>query len=886
MLIEYRFFINDHPVNPHYSGDLKKEYELEAGQRFYRAQLSSELTFIKDDFDWLDAQAFDTEFVLVIKRSGPVPYWRGVFYKTDGDWDEDNKKIKVKPDLKDSYNDVLAGMDKEYNLIKLAPAKTELEIQKRPLIQAYIPGGSVVSCFLGGNGWEQDVAFEEDNTSDLINTYYFSLASTLYKIQVAGAGTPTACKGDYVSEILTDFYGKNQVYNIERVSKDFYVFINGADDKTSVDYGSIWEDSNTNQWVLIAAEGSSNATLRQYGHSSSPPSSGSLTHISGAVHTTAISYTSLGLSQTNYYYEMVEQSSGDLVYSSIDIGYTAAAPIADTDTLDFRSAIDSGIFTGTFLVTEVYMRYLLDVEEIAGLSTNDIPADDIVVYNRNYKKVIGYAIDQSTITANTTTSPTEYGLAEDGEYFLEPPGFPTYYKYYPMARSTWGLSSIWFNFDLMDWTLETKGRKPYISKDSSMISDAISVLLAEIAPSISHDGTSTYSEFLYGTVNPITANAFRVMLTQKSNITTGEYDKPAQKAPITLNKILTMLRDTFQCYWYIEDSKLKIEQVKWFKNGGAYSGSPSYTADLTVLTDPKNQKKWGFVTNKYNFDKEDLAERIEFHWMDDVTLGFEGFPIEINSKFILPGKIDEVNVGGFTTDVDYMLLNPTAINQDGFALFAAIFDDTNLFDNTDVDIELGKGVNPATGATFVDATHNTTGFIPVVPGTYYTRSYRRNLAFYDYSKVFTEGITEAEDLGTIQVPEGSFYVRCDVYTGAWASYRFVKGKTLSGMYVLPFLERTVDNADLRLQNGLMSWIYLHPNYWVYDLPSDDIDINGIADTAQGVKRTKKQIVFYPSTTDPDPLKLVKTYIGDGQIEKLSVNLSSRMNEIQLKYDTE
>ena len=84
----------------------------------------------------------------------------------------------------------------------------------------------------------------------------------------------------------------------------------------------------------------------------------------------------------------------------------------------------------------------------------------------------------------------------------------------------------------------------------------------------------------------------------------------------------------------------------------------------------------------------------------------------------------------------------------------------------------------------------------------------------------------------------------------------------------------------------MSWIYLHPNYWIYDLPAYDVDINGGSYFVQGIKRGKKQNVKYPSLEDPNPLQLIKTYIGDGQIQKLSVNLSSRMNEIQLKYDTE
>ena len=85
----------------------------------------------------------------------------------------------------------------------------------------------------------------------------------------------------------------------------------------------------------------------------------------------------------------------------------------------------------------------------------------------------------------------------------------------------------------------------------------------------------------------------------------------------------------------------------------------------------------------------------------------------------------------------------------------------------------------------------------------------------------------------------------------------------------------------------MSWVYLHPNFWTYDLPAYDVTINKSGYVyIRGIERKKKQKVVYPSIEDPDPLKLIKTYLGNGQIEKISVNLSSRMNEIQLKYDTE
>lgn len=534
------------------------------------------------------------------------------------------------------------------------------------------------------------------------------------------------------------------------------------------------------------------------------------------------------------------------------------------------------------------MRYLLDVDTISGLNTYDIPTDDIVENNRNYHKVIGYAIDQVSITANASTAPTEYGIMDDGTYFDEPAGFPSYYKYFPVARSTWGLSSMWFNFDLFDWILEEQGRKGYTMKDSVLISDAIKVLLNEFAPDITHDGTSEYSEFLYGT-NPITYGEFRVMITQKSNILAGEYDRPAQQAPITLTQILNMLRDCFKCYWYIEDSKLKIEHIKWFRNGGSYSVTPQLSVDLTQYENVRNGKKWGFNSSLYDFDKIDMPERFQFEWMDDVTESFAGFPIQVLSKYVTAGKIETVSVSNFTTDIDYMLLNPGSISEDGFALMAAQLNNTNLFNSSDPDVALGYYINWINGQETANAAYNATGFIPVKELTNYTMSYIRMIAWYDHDKNYISGVDSNNTPNfplTHESPQGAEYLRCSVTLANWSTFKVLEGDNLIGFYDLPFISRTIDNADLILQNGFMSWIYLHPNYYPYDLPASNVIINDQTAYAIGIDRKKKQTVQFPANDDIDPFKLVKTNIGTGWVDKISINLHSRMNKVTLKYDTE
>ena len=104
---------------------------------------------------------------------------------------------------------------------------------------------------------------------------------------------------------------------------------------------------------------------------------------------------------------------------------------------------------------------------------------------------------------------------------------------------------------------------------------------------------------------------------------------------------------------------------------------------------------------------------------------------------------------------------------------------------------------------------------------------------------------------------------------------------------LPFVEMRIDGRDYTLQNGYMSFASLQPLYWTYNLPATDVLINKEKSYVYGIERKKKQTLNFPAgENDPNPMQLVKTYLGNGQVDKLSVNLCSRSIKATLKYDTE
>lgn len=712
-------------VHPIYKDDLAKEYELETNQRFYRAKLSGKITFVRDDYDYINRQSFDNEFLYCIEKSDDggrtwSQYFQGKFMKTDCTFTDYDRKVVVQPDTIDDYNDVLAGLEKEYNLITLAPTIQRITINKRPLIQIYVPGDSVVSCFLGGTNWEQDANATTDQNA-LVQTYHFALCNILKEIRVTANGTPSDIAGLYTGRMTTD-------------------------PSTDTFSGNLFQANNNLYYIHMTQQ--------------------------------KINGTPFGVAMVE-----IRRRSDDVVLFIYSKATTSPFDTLEFDLVPANGSSATGTMHADMKSYNIYARYLCDVEKINDLNTYPLPADDIVDNNRNYSHAIGYNVNVAFISNKFSDTPTEWGLADNGKYFAPP--YSIYRQtFYPIARSTWRYASLWFGFYLMDWRLEEKARKEYTLRDAFSVASCISVLLNQIAPGITHEATPKYSKFLYGGNNPISGLNFRLLVSQKTNIINGEYQQPAQKAPTTLQQFTNMLRDCFQCYWFIESGRFKIEHVQYFRNGGSYSDEVVLSHDLTKELNSRNGKPWAFNTSEYSFDKVDLPERYQFKWMDDVTAAFEGLPIQVISKYVTPGKIEDVNVSNFTSDIDMMLLNPGNMSSDGFALFAAV---------------------------------------PPTSGSQWT---------------------------------------------------------------LPFTRQTVNGVEYILQNGYLAFINLQSTYWLYDLPARRVSINGSETGAYGIERKKKQTLIFPADDDPNPMQLIKTYIGNGQVDKLSVNLCSRNIKATLKYDTE
>lgn len=708
-------------VNPMYK-ELTIDYEKESNQMFFRRKINGKLKFIRKDYDYLMTKDIWYEFQLQIfkEETNWVKYWEGKFFYTDCEFDADNKIISVTPQVVDEYSFILDNYEQELDLIQLAPPITQCRYDKRPIMQIYGAGASSIACLQRGEWWEQDAVPEDDDTKLQDNMGFERLKN--YRIITLSGATGT-------------FLPINNVY--------MGTFEDNAQHTDFGYFGKTKENEN-NGYIL-------SLNIEQI--QGSQPIAYNFNYILTNVQTAAV--------VASYQAQAVS-----IFYEPETITLTGTA----------------GSITANFKILKIYGRFLSDVPSFyygGGTSTGVELNSDDVAYTKNYKYAYRTYVANFKNYVNVyrwfVEEPTEWGKYDDW-YYKQPQNTDI-----PVSRSLWAETAIWFNKDA--WTLEVPTTveglmsKENTLRDSYRLADAINAVLKQIS-GYTFGVTRANSEYLfynktiYNPSNPIPACLVDLFITPKSNILNSGYDIPAQKAPVTLKLLMDALKNMFECYWFIDNGKFRIEQIYFFRNGGNYDGSTTIGRDLTEEIVPRNGKHWSFGQNKYYFDKPDMISQFTFGWDDDVSRTFNGYPIISDTDWDNKGTTEEISVGQITTDIDFMLTNPESCSLDGYAMLGC---------------ESGK------------------------------------------VKYYTDG-------------------------------------------------------NVKIQNYYLSFEYLQRHDYYWQMPAARYRINGVLFEPYPAK-LKMQDVSFPALVDPDILKLVKTGIGSGQIQKLSINLASRNAKATLCYDT-
>lgn len=760
---------------PHYS-KLENKYKKETGQVFFRSSLEGSIKIFGTDFDFIKSQSLETKYLLVVTNDSGKVLALNSFVETDCKLDDTRHSIELKLSPIDRYSKIMNNYDNTYDLIKLSPAITPLTLTKRLLYQFYIQGANSVSCYANGTYWEQDVNEAVDDANALEKKYYFARNLNIQEFQITEEMS-SRYAGTYVHTA-----GTPPTTWVNQTNGDGHIKMIGISDLSYA--GGDQQGNKTIRWFNTGEVVKGEA-----------------------------------LSGIKDEWKFVLKIYDDRAFGNQGVAFSTCifalkdwnvnsdkASIGDTGEYEFK--INSGATTSSkFKFDVVYYtiwgRILADVDTAVELSSGqtktlyDLPKDDFVSERVNYRKCIGLVGLQIKQSGYTVKHPTKYGRNDYGEYFTN--NFvsavtKTEHMPVPISRSSWANTSIWAIIH-DNWSLfESQFRKQFTLKDAYSLADVIAALLHKIDPLVRFEATAEYSQFLYGgdTSTPIipfdgSRIGYVPFIAPKSNVLKGNYDQAAQKAEITLEQVMNMLRDCFRCYWYIDDSnRLRIEHVSYFMKGLSYT-SPDLQFDLTKKYDKFNKKTVLYAQEATSYSKDDLNSRYEFNWMDDSTDTFEDMEIDVKSLYIQSDKTEEVNSEVFSTDIDLMLYAPDKFSKDGFALMMA---DKN------------------------------TGRVPIAA---------------------VSGLRDDEYIYTYSATP---------------------------------------------QNYLCSWLYL-ARYYMLDMPAYRIEYtrapSADAYSVTGIKQCMQQDVEFQTDEKIDLNKAIKTSVGTGIIDSLSVNIDTHLISATLVY---
>lgn len=698
------------PVEPHYSS-LTKKVAKESSEQFFRDSLESKLTIYGKDYEVVKNASINDKMLLLIYDRDNL-WFRGSFTKADCKMNHDKMSCEVKPTALDAYTEIMNKYEDTYDLIKCKTALAKVRAHKRMLTQVYVQGANVISNYIGGTYWESDVNESIDKSRNLINKYHFSYLGAANEFRVVGAkfedvngvyagknGTYTQDRGKYVAR-LVQHPSSPTLYElfIFRASDNKHVYVstnpssmilNDPNNKYIPDV-----DKMTFRYLGATSEAFNMVVKNQITIPGSHieniggtylRNKGSLYWVGDGYHIVA----SQDWATTMYDIAIIRDADGEMVYKStsqyavnpeeeeIDLGAVEMSYVASSDLS--AEAVDCFVY-------HCFVRTLCETSEpisFGGIEyvPKDVPLDDFVSDNRNYKKCLPIYTGTFECISAKSDEPTKYGIDDFGKYFTNRffPSTSGYGRPLPICHSTWANAGLWYIYDNNAYTKVDKAlRYEYTLRDCYHISSVISALLKKIDPTIKHEPTKEYSQFLYGPRMLGMDRKFYVYLTQKSNVLKGNYDQAAQKAETTFKSIMEMLKNCFRLYWYIDNGKFKIEHISYFMNGYSYSGEGKAQIDFTKIKDSFNRRNKLFFQNSIEYDKSELYSRYEFGWMDDCTEVFDGLSVDIKANYTQQDQTEEVSANDFTSDMDYMLADPNNFSSDGFALLCPVIEEDGV----------------------------------------------------------------------------------------------------------------------------------------------------------------------------------------------------------------
>lgn len=657
------------PCTPHYSS-LSVKSEKASGEMYFRDSLDGDITFWGRDADRILSMRPSSKWLFVI---GDDVYFRGNFTKAGCTMDPDRHSVKVSVNEEDLYTDVLDGYETTYDIIKTAPALSELYFNRRGVMQFYIKGRSTLTSCYGGMYWEDSCNQITDHftlvnydTDDATKNNY-TLLKPGYEIRIHDEGNPWD----------TDFGGSDQNW----VAANGYTL--HANVTTNPTNNNATDSPPRGSLQLLDPTGkviyeSENKNMIMGSYFANMPGEGNGAKDGPVIcdARTPVFYNGM---KTTFPYDWDDyMGKAPIVMRSID----------GNRTFTIQGAIGRDGMPPDVLEVWIYGRFVTQKNYVmAGYDTRavEIADDDMYFSNtswKNYKYVCRMLDDNTSeyfdfkVSGKTVTYPTQFGVNDNQQYFTNHvyDDSDNILNILPVCRDGWGNASVWLMYKQRWAILEEGLREDYNNdkpfKQAYEIGDVIKAALKKIAPDLKWEKTTEYSQFLYSDYNPITNEAnYNIFITPKTNILVTDFDEPAKKGEFSFKDIMDLLKNGWQLYWFIEDGKFKIENISYFQHGRSYNAdNRQIQLDAWHSLDKFNQKSIAYFQNATSFDSNNLYGTWQFHWADTSSDVFDGFTIQVEDPYADKSKNNDISMSKFSSDIDLMMLRPDNFDKEGFAV--------------------------------------------------------------------------------------------------------------------------------------------------------------------------------------------------------------------------
>ncbi|MBQ1485423.1 MAG: hypothetical protein IIZ44_03075, partial [Muribaculaceae bacterium] len=528
-----------HPV---YGDDLSVTIDREDGEWYYKRKLDGKITFERDDYRWIMARPFDGTFTLTINETHDGgaswhPYFEGTFSRANLEIDEDNQAASLSSFIEGVYNAIENGKNEDYDLMKLIPdseAKT-VQGQVPPALalydecSAYLkPSFSDIYCnapIIGG-GYISEVPLYYAADKDMRDNSYGTLQIIWAeaKLTMKSNNYFPAASGHYTGALA---YRTNIIHGIpQRPDVDFYfVSIDGtlSKENNAFNIRLVFENDHviTEQGVQYFREVSMYAQL-------------------------ITSYNSQEIARTNRIH--IGNSEHD------EVNPPTYSPI----TLQFQGTTDYGIDSLSINIHYVYASILL-ANDVNGTTTINF-LDTSKYYKRSKKgPTAGWLGIYPSV--RTVERPNGHRMVPGSD---TPTSIPQYFAppfdgalFIPLSEENWTYASLWYldpgpTFQNL-FTSEYFGSFPWTR--CWTLGTVLRHLLDRITDGkVVFTEDTTSSQFLYSTVNPVNQHEpFDYLITQKSNVMRpSNGGESAARCPVRLNWFLELLRNAFNCYYWLE----------------------------------------------------------------------------------------------------------------------------------------------------------------------------------------------------------------------------------------------------------------------------------------------------------------------------------------------